>query len=298
MSKLNSSELQILDNVAEWKADAPSFLNRATDTVSKPISWLADKLTPESVKSSAGGVVENIVEKLQDMSQLTVDKGEVLKATREFEIDVQTVVELRKATIHDLDHVSQQFIDNNTRMGALSGAGTGLIGWPGLVADLPTIFMLSMRTIHQVGLCYGFDAEAIADEESAEAVRAYELEYMMRVFKVATSADRVQKLKALGELKDFENGRAEVVGIGGEFASRQLGKQATSYVSRVIIKEIIERTITKKAVGLVPGLGAVFSAGFNYVYLRDVGDAAFMLYRERFLLDKKGRSKVIMVAIE
>lgn len=300
MAKLNASELQIIDQIAGWKAESPGFLNRATDTVAKPLGWLADKLTPENVKTSAGGVVETVVEKLQDFSQLTVDREEVLKATREFEIEAQTVLELKKATIHDLDHVAQSFIGDNSRMGAVTGVGTGLVGWPGLIADLPTLFMLAMRTIHQIGLCYGFDIEPVqpAEGESPEAVRAFEVEYMMRVFKVATAADKVQKQKSLAELKDFELGRADAVAVGSDFATRQVGKNAASYVSRIIIKEIVERTITKKAVGLVPGLGAVFSAGFNYVYLKDVGEAAYMLYRERFLQDKKGRSKVITVEID
>lgn len=300
MAKLNASEQQILDNIAGWKAEAPGFLNRATDVVAKPLGWLADKLTPENVKGSAGGVVENIIEKLQDLSQLTVDREEVLRATREFEIEAQTVLELKKATIHDLDHVAQQFISENTRVGAITGVGTGLVGWPGLIADLPTLFMLAMRTIHQIALCYGYDLDNQTPnpEENPDAVRVFEVEYMMRVFKVATAADRLQKQKSLSELKDFELGRADAVAVGSDYATRQVSKNAASYVSRVIIKEIVERTITKKAVGLVPGLGAVFSAGFNYVYLKDVGEAAFMLYRERFLQDKKGRSKVITVEID
>lgn len=298
MAKLNTSELQIIDTIAEWKADAPSFLNRATDTVAKPISWLADKLTPESVKTGAGSVVERIVEKLQDVSSLTVDKEGVLAATREFEIDAQTVLELRKATVHDLDHISQKFIDQNTRVGVISGAGTGLVGWPGLIADLPTLFMLSMRTIRQTGLCYGFDTETPDSPEVAETHRAFELEYMMRVFKVATAADRVQKQKALAELRDFESGRADIVQVGSDYATRQVGKSATSYLTQRIVKEIVEQTISKKAAGLVPGLGIVFNAGFNYVYLKDVGEAAYMLYRERFLLDKKGRTRVIHVEID
>jgi hypothetical protein len=250
------------------------------------------------VKTGAGSVVERIVEKLQDVSSLTVDKEGVLAATHEFEIDAQTVLELRKATIHDLDHISQKFIDQNTRVGVISGAGTGLVGWPGLIADLPTLFMLSMRTIRQTGLCYGFDTETPDSPEVAETHRAFELEYMMRVFKVATAADRVQKQKSIAELRDFESGRADIVQVGGDYATRQVGKSATSYLTQRIVKEIVEQTISKKAAGLVPGLGIVFNAGFNYVYLKDVGEAAYMLYRERFLLDKKGRTRVIHVEID
>ncbi len=297
MAKLNSAEQTILDEIAGWKGRKPSFLNRATDVVSKPITWLTEKVIPDSVRASAGSMAESLAEKLRDLTQLTVDKEKVLEATRQYEIDSQTVLELRKASIFDLDNVSKEFISDNTRMAALSGVGTGLVGWPGLIADLPTLFMISLRTIHQIAICYGFD---LNDENGEPGHREFELEYMMRVFKVATSADVIQKQRGLSELKDFEMGREIELaeGVGGEFTARQMGKNATSLVSQRIIREIVEQTISKKAAALVPGLGAIFSAGFNYVYLQDVGDAAFMLYRERFLLDKKGRRKVINIDIE
>ncbi|WNJ18230.1 EcsC family protein [Pontibacter sp. G13] len=297
MAKLNSSETHILDEIAGWKAENPSFLNRATDFVSKPISWVTEKLTPVEVKNSVSGVTETIVEKLHDVSQWTVDGNDVLIATREFDIHATTIAALKKASIHDLDHVAEKFIDQNTRMGTLSGLGTGLVGWPGLIADLPTLFTLSLRSIYQIALCYGYD---LTNDAQDPRDKAYEMEYMMRIFKVATSADKVQKQRSLAELKDFEAGRESSVygDIGGDFATKQLGKNATSFVSRIIIKEIVERTITKKAAALIPGLGAVFSGGFNYVYLKDVGEAAFMLYRERFLLDKKGRNRTIKIEID
>lgn len=296
MAKLNASELRILDEIAQWKADNPGFLNRATDFVSKPISWLTEKLTPEEVKTSVGGLTEKIVEKLQDASQWTVRPQDVLEASREFEVTAQSIADLRKASIHDLDHIAQKFIEQNTRAGALSGVGTGVVGWPGLIADLPALFLLSTRTIYQIALSYGFEAAA----EGEEQTRAFEMEYMMRVFKIATASDKVQKQKALAELKDFEAGRSSEVysEVVGDYAAKSVGRNTASYVSRLIIKEIVERTIMKKAVGLVPGLGAIFSGGFNYVYLKDVGEAAFMVYRERFLLDKKGRTRTLMVEIE
>ena len=294
MAKLNASESKILDEIAAWKADGPGFLNRATDFVTRPLSWLTEKLTPEDVKSSVSGVTEKIVEKLQDMSQWSVNSDDVLKATREFEISATSIAEIKKSSIHDLDHVAESFIEQNTRMATLSGVGTGLVGWPGLIADLPALFTFSTRLIYQIALCYGFD---IAKEPEA---KAYEMEYMMRVFKIATSSDKVQKQRALAELKDLEAGRdSHVFGeVGGDYTAKQLSRNATSFVSRIIIKEIVERTITKKAVGLVPGLGAVFSGGFNYVYMKDVGEAAYMVYRERFLLDKKGRKRTISIDIE
>ncbi len=297
MAKLNSSETKIIDQIAAWKAESPSFINRATEFVSRPISWLTDKLTPEDIKASIGGMTEKVVEKLQDISKWTVDPQEVLNETKEFEIEAKSIADLKKASIHDLDHIAEKFITTNTRMATISGAGTGLVGWPGLIADLPALFTIGMRSICHISLTYGFDPKG---EHQTPEDQAFETEYMMRVFKIATASDKIQKQRGLSELKDFETGRYHKVGgeLAGDFTTKQVSKSATFNISQRIIREIVEQTISKKAAALVPGLGAIFSAGFNYVYLQDVGETAFMLYRERFLLDKQGRRKVISVEIE
>ena len=298
MARLNDSEKKILDQIARWKAATPSFIARATEFVSKPITWLTDNLIPANIRSSVGDITDKIAERIQDLSQWTVNKEVILKATKEFEIDASTIVGLKQATIHDLDHVAQDFITTNSRIGTGSGAVAGIVGWAGLAADLPTLFVLALRSIYQIALCYGYDLEG---ENGTQEEKDFEFEYIMRVFKVATASDKVQKQKALGELKDFEAGRYDedlTSGLGGDFTTKQVGKNTTRIISQRIIREIVEQTLSKKAAALVPGLGAIFNAGFNYVYLNDVGEAAFMLYRERFLLDKKGRKRSIKIEIE
>ena len=151
------------------------------------------------------------------------------------------------------------------------------------------------------------NAEADAKQkEEADKVNAADQLIFQTEKSLADYGDKIPEDKkkpiedALAELKDLEAGRdSQVFGeVGGDYTAKQISRGATSFVSRIIIKEIVERTITKKAVGLVPGLGAVFSGGFNYVYMKDVGDAAYMIYRERFLLDKKGRKRTISIDIE
>ncbi|MCB9232881.1 MAG: EcsC family protein [Bacteroidia bacterium] len=297
MAKLNSSDKQILEDIALWKSNGPGFFSQATEFISKPISWAGDKLIPEEVKSQMGRLTETIVDKLHDLSKWTVKEEEVLKATREFEIDSDTIIALKKASIQDLDHVSEKFIKTNCQLGAAEGFGTGLIGWPGLIADLPALFTLCMREIYQISLCYGY----AIDEHGPESAQAeFEIGYMLRIFRVATASTKVEKTKALLDLKDFEVEFNPEVSqdLGNDYARKQIGKSAAINLSRMIVNEIIRQTLARKAVTFIPGIGAVLTAGFNYAYISDVGQAAFMLYRERFLLDKKGRKQVINIEID
>ena len=295
MAKLNSTEQKLLKEVESWKSTGPGFLNVATHIATKPLIWAADKLIPADAQDKIASVGEKIVEKLQDVSQWTVSEEEVLKSIREFEIETDTIIELKKASIFDLIHISEEFTKYNTRLAMAEGFGTGLLGWPGLIADLPALFTLSFRLIYQTSLCYGYPLQPSEDPD----VEPYEVGYMLRVFRVATASNFAAKEEALEDLGNFEETHPQgLTRVGGDFARKQIGKSAGINLSRILINQIVKETFGRKAITSIPGIGAVLNAGFNYYYVNDVGKTAAMLYRERFLLDKQGRRRVVNVSID
>ncbi|HHG84778.1 MAG TPA: hypothetical protein ENJ82_08505, partial [Bacteroidetes bacterium] len=213
MAKLNSTELKLLSEVEDWKDSGPGFLNQATHMATKPLVWAADKIIPKDAKNRLGEVGDTLVNRLQDLSQWTVSESEVLKATKEFEIDSDTIIELKKASVFDLIHVSEEFTKYNTRLAMAEGFGTGLLGWPGLIADLPALFTLCFRLIYQNALCYGFKMD-----EATEEHESFEIGYMLRIFKLATTASYDGKQEALTELKDFEEDHPHGISrVGSDF---------------------------------------------------------------------------------
>ena len=295
MAKLNSTEVRLLDDISSWKSEGPGFLNLATHVVTKPILWAGEKLIPSEASEKLGSVGEKIIEKLQDASQWTVSEADVLKSTKEFEIDGETILELQNASVFDLGHVAEEFIKFNTRLAMAEGFGTGLLGWPGLIADLPALFMLNFRMLFQISLSFGYTIQA-ASEEGQEP---FELGYMLRIFKIATASNKDTKKDALLELKKYEDDHPDgITRVGNDFARKQLGKNVGINLSRMLINQIVKETLARKAITSIPGIGAVLTAGFNYYYVQDVGRTAMMIYQERFLLDKKGRKKVVNVTVE
>ena len=295
MAKLNSTEQKLLSEIEDWKEKGPGFLNTATHVATKPLLWAGDKLIPAEVKDKFSVVGEKIAEKLQDASQWTVSEDEVLKATKEFEIDGSTIIELQNASVFDLNHVAEEFVKFNTRLAAAEGFGTGLLGWPGLLADLPALFILNFRMLYQISLSFGYKVEP-AKEEGAEP---FEVGYMLRIFKVATAASTEAKTVALTELKEYEDEHPDgIARVGSDYTRNQFGKNAAINISRIIINQIVKETLARKAITSIPGIGAVLTAGFNYYYVQDVGRTAIMIYQERFLLDKKGRKKIVTIDVE
>jgi hypothetical protein len=294
MAKLNSTERKIINDVEEWRDRGPGFLNLATHVVTKPLVWAADKLVPTDARDKMGDMADVLVSRMQDMSQWTVSENEVLNSTKAFEIDSDTILELKKASVFDLISVSEEFGKFNTRLAMAEGFGTGLLGWPGLIADLPALFTLCFRLIYQNSLCFGYQID-----EATESHESYELGYMLRVFKIATASSYSGKQESLEELKAFEEAHPDgVEWVGGDFTRKQIGKTAAVNLSRMLINQIIKETLARKAITSIPGIGAVLTAGFNYYYVNDVAKTASMIYRERFLLDKKGRQKIVNITIE
>ncbi len=302
MAKLNSTEKKLLNEVDDWKDSGPGFLSRATNLATKPIVWAADKIIPQNAKDAMGGVTDRIVDKLQDISQWTVSEEDVLSQTKEFEINSETILELKNASVFDLIHFSENFTKNNSRIAMAEGFGTGLLGWPGLIADLPALFTLSFRLIYQTSLCFGYAIDKVPEGEES-----FEMGYMLRIFKIAASSTREKKMQGIADLKKYEDKHPQFVKRDGlvehghqssDYLREQVGKTLGVNLSRILINEIIKETFSRKAFTSIPGIGAILTAGFNYYYVQDIGQTASFIYRERFLLDKQGRAKIISVPID
>lgn len=172
----------------------------------------------------------------------------------------------------------------------MQGLGTGLLGWLGLIADLPAFFVVAMRLIHQTSLCYGYSREG----ENSE----FETNYMLHVFKVATASSVIEKQQALSALKDLETDFYQEQEPSDDPLLKHITKRIAVGLSSKLVQEIIMQILQRKAIAMIPGVGALLNSGFNYLYMQDIGKTAFMLYRQRFLREKSGRGKVFTIKID
>ena len=80
-----------------------------------------------------------------------------------------------------------------------------------------------------------------------------------------------------------------------EMAAKQLSKGAVLAAIREFAKSLGIQLTKRKALQAVPIVGALIGASFNAVYANDIGRAAFMCYRRRFIEEnanqKKGKSR-------
>jgi hypothetical protein len=70
---------------------------------------------------------------------------------------------------------------------------TGATGLPGLAADVPSIITLALRTIHKIGLCYGYESTNEMDKN-----------FVLCILSASGANSMTEKLEALTTLRIIE----------------------------------------------------------------------------------------------
>jgi hypothetical protein len=152
----------------------------------------------------------------------------------------------------------------------------GIAGAAGLIADVPALLTLAMRTIHRIGLCYG--------EEPDDGV---ERRLAVAVFALVSANSAGEKQAALNALQRNE-ALLDVAWREGveRVTERQLAKEATTYSLQNLARAIGLNLGKRKAAGVVPVVGAAVGGAVNAWYLADVAQAARCVFQERWLRER------------
>lgn len=153
----------------------------------------------------------------------------------------------------------------------VEGAGTGFAGLLGIPPDIVALVTLNLRAIGEYATYYGFD---ISSQE--------ERLFVMNVLGLASSPTDAAKGLAMAQLVRIAQDVAK------KRAWKQLEQHAFVQVIQQIAKALSIRLTKAKLAQVVPISGAAVGGGFNAYFTAKVCDAAFFLYRERFLAEKFG----------
>jgi hypothetical protein len=151
----------------------------------------------------------------------------------------------------------------------------------GLAADIPAVVVLSLMTIRHVGLCYGFDTVTEEDQRFA-----------LGVLSAASSNSMAQKRSSLLFLRSMEVILAKETwkSISRKAAEEGLKQYVILAGVKQLAKQLGVNLTKRKALQVVPVIGAGIGAAVNASYIRDVGYAARRMYQERWLIDTHGEA--------
>jgi hypothetical protein len=258
---VNAYEQKVRREIRAWQSEPPAWSARL---LAKPGGKLMDAvqvLVPTQALQAALSGADRLGRKLSDERSILRRAG------------VADLASLRDLPLERADRLARSVSRRASALAAASGAAFGIAGAAGLVADVPTLLTLAMRTIHRVGLCYG-------DKPDADDRRRLGL----AVFALVSANSAAEKAAALAALHAGAGVPDAAWRDGVErVAERELAKEAAVLSLQRIARAIGVNLGRRKVAGSIPVLGAAVGAAVNGWYLADVAQVARCVFQERWL---------------
>jgi uncharacterized protein (DUF697 family) len=255
-----------INTIKAWKMKTPDVISQAVGLLSYPATRAIQQAIPETAILLIFHAVNYLANEIADI-------GDIAKAA-----GVSQIRDLKNKDLKLSDELSNSIHNWAIGIAVAQGGAAGAAGLVGLAADIPAIIMLALRTIHKIGLCYGYECRSEMDKNFA-----------LGILSVSGANSMSEKIEALETLRFIELtiAKQEWKTITGKAAGRQLSKEGGIIVIRNLVKQLGINITKRKAMQAVPVIGAVVGASVNGWYLKDVGWTARRSFQERWLVDNK-----------
>ena len=263
---LTKYETAQVSKIRKWKTEEPSVVSNALGVILSPITWLINKIIPEAAIRGALDLSSSAAEWLTDTKDIVRDAG------------VKSVEELKTHDLEKSDGLANEVHNWAIGLGTAEGGASGATGLPGMAFDIPAIIVLALRTIHKIGVCYGFEVKTKHDKEFVFAIMA-----------ASGANDMGEKIAALSTLRSIEVAITKQTwkALAEKAAANQMGKEAGIIGIRNLAKQLGINLTKRKALQAIPAIGALVGASVNGWYVKEVGWAARRAFQERWLVENQ-----------
>lgn len=252
MIKYTPYEQSVLHEIERWQTAPEGKLTKAMDLVGRPFEWMFERVIGEPARSQIYSMVLRFVDLLKDASSWTFSDTDIVREAAKYNLHVRTYQELADCDLEKLDQLARNYFQSNKLIAALEGGGCGLGGLALVAADIPLLFTVCFRGIQQIGTCYGFDC---SDPEMMPVI--------LTVFHTGSSVSNVAKSAALTDI-------------------HLLAKSQLKSIPQDIAHNIAKRKLAQT----IPLIGAAIGAGFNYWFMNNTLNSAYMIFRDLYLKRK------------
>ena len=263
---LTKYEHDQVKEIMKWKAEEPSVVSKTFGIILSPVTWLIQKIIPVAAIRGVLDFSSSAAEWLTDTNDILRDAG------------VSSVADLKTHDLEKSDNLANEVHNWAIGLATAEGGATGAVGLPGIVLDIPAVIVLALRTIHKIGVCYGFEVHTKHDREFVLAILA------------ASGANEMgEKLAALTTLRTIEVAIAKQTWkqLGQKAATNQMGKEAGIIGIKSLAKQLGINLTKRKALQAIPAIGALVGASVNGWYIKEVGWAARRAFQEKWLVENQ-----------
>lgn len=262
--KTNKYEKTQIDEIVKWKKEEPSVFSKSIGLVLSPVTWIVSKVIPDAAIRGVLDFSSSAAEWLTDTDDIIRDAG------------VGRVEDLKNHSLEKSDSLANEVHNWAIAFATAEGGGAGAAGIFGLAADIPAIIVIALRTIHKIGVCYGFEVKTKDDRD-----------FVFAILSASGANDMQEKVMALGTLRAIEVSVAKTTWkkLAEKAATEQFSKEAGIIGIKSLAKQLGINLTKRKALQAIPAIGAIVGASVNGWYIKEVGWAARRAFQERWLLE-------------
>ncbi len=267
VSYLDRAEQSALAESEDFFHRPDGRLRKALSRMGRPIDTLL-RATPQGFQNMVGSTLHGVLSTVatgaeaggyqQDLvDEICARSGQELEPwSRVFTVDLPL-----------LETIISQRLSSAKTMATVQGGVTGLGGAPGFVADIPSLYFLLFRTVHQVAIGFGHPATSDAERR-----------YLFQVVNAGHHLEMRERRCALVELDSLESQITD-----RQAASEDMQRTLLAKSVQQMAKKLAATLVTRKAAQTVAFVGGAVGAVINRQLLDDVSQTAFHAYRRRFL---------------
>jgi hypothetical protein len=252
--------------IKAWKNETPDVISRAVGFLTYPATRVIQKAIPDIA-------IQMIFDAANFLANQITDTGDIVKAAA-----VCLISDLKNKDFKLSDELANSIHNRAIGLAVAQGGAAGAVGIVGLAVDIPAIIMLALRTIHKIGLCYGYECHSEMDKNFA-----------LGILSVSGANSMSEKIEAIATLRLIEVtiAKQKRKAMAEKAAGRQLSKEGGIIAIKDLAKQLGINITKRKAMQAIPFIGAAVGASVNGWYVKDVGWAARRAFQERWLVDNK-----------
>ena len=277
MSKIHLSkyEKKQIEEIKKWGNEKPGTIQKKMNDYLGPVFTKITDVLPKSFMNS-------FMDILNGAGSFLADEKDICRDGK-----VASVTDLVDKNLETCDKLANNVQNWAKGMAGVEGAVTGAVGAVGVLADIPGLLLLALRTIHKIGFCYGFKADSETDKIQ-----------ILEILCLANSA-------TVGEKNYYLSGGTAVVEALLKPAAKATAENATKSATKsgfkaalakqneMMLKKSAEKAVEKsgqqiverESSKVVPAVGALIGLAVNIKYISDVSWAAKRCFQKWWFVE-------------
>jgi hypothetical protein len=266
--RVRKYEARQVRRIHKWQRRRPGWIARTIEFLVSPIVWLFRKVIPHST-------VENILHGNLTVARRWAREGKTLQS-----LGVAHHSELTERELLHSDRTVRRIHGRAVWLAAGAGFASGIFGIFALPIGMAAILNIALRTIHRIGLCYGYPAES-------EAERLFVF-YALSLAGNRRPEDKAASLQAMRELRAAMAAEAAETDQPPGPIDDALRNKAVHVAHHDFSREITRQLVEVRILTSIPGIGGIVGLIVDTRYISSVGWAARHAYQLRWL-EERGR---------